>query len=1683
VRTFVEIGLLNASMAAVLALAALAARRWSRRPALAHALWVLVLLKLLTPPMVPVPILAPEEEPATAVVLPAPPPRLVARATSVTPVMRPGVAGKFTLSKALAQAAETGVLPPPPQTVQEPVTDPADSENIFVFVEDAETPEDVPAVEPVRAPGFSVPTWGFNAAGLFWLAGCAVWFSVTGRRIVRFHRLLRYAEPAPASLQIRAALLARRLGLSRCPVIWLVPGALPPLLWAVGGRARLFFPRTLLQQLGEASRDTLLVHELAHLCRRDHWVRGIEWLALGLYWWNPLVWYGCRALHAVEEECCDAWVVSELPGAAPAYAGALLETVDFLAGARAVLPPAASGFGRMYSLKRRLTMIMHGTTPRGLPLAGRLALLVLAVVLLPMVPARARPEPRSAEEAATTQQDEQNIAKTKDEEPKTIEARSRTLLGGGGEVWSVAISPDGKFLAVGSGGVGSQPGDLHIWDLAKNEEILAVREEKPIRRVAFSPDGKTLATASFDQTVKLRDPRTGSVRLVLRGHTAGVNCVVFTPDGKTVITAGLDNTVRLWDAATGAKRRTLEGHTDWVLSVAVSSDGKRLISGSKDNTAKLWDVATGKELKTLKGHTNWVEGVGIAPDGKTVATASPDMTVKLWDAETGAELRTLTGHTGAVNAAEFSPDGKTLATASHDTTVKLWEVASGDNLAVLEGHTGIIFGLAFSPDGNTLASGSWDKTIKVWDVEARKENATLQARIHRTESLFPLLSIACSPDGKLLALCGEEKSIKLLDAASGSVIRSLEGHTDVVAKVAFSPDGRTLASAGFDHTIKLWDVDTGKERATLRGHTNWVFSVAFSPDGRTLASGSYDKTVRLWDVADAKSLALLKGHRGGVRGVAFSPNGQTLATAGSDRTVKLWDVTTREVLTAFKGHEGAVRCVAFSPDGKTLASGGEDNTVRLWETGARTPLPDGRNSEGKQITSFQMGDMVLAVAFSPRGNMLACAGQDQSIRILDPASAGQRTDLRGHNDAVTCLMFAPDGQSLFSGSADKTVKSWPAARPPIRPNAVAHDHGNQTWVALFAPNGKGLITAGADGTVRVRPVKQVRKDVFLQAPTGNVFGLAFSPDGKILAVGSGDHSIRLFERASGKLLSTLRGHTNWVWGFAFSPDGKKLASAAGGWETRQEPGEVKVWDVATGRELVSCQGHTGAAFGVAWSADGKTLASASWDQTVRLWDAATGKERLRLEGHTKAVRSLAFSPDGKLLASGGFDGTIRLWDADTSKELSVMRTPEAAINAVAFSPDGKTLAVGYNPYSGPDENPLGGSDDKPGGVQLWDVAAGKAKHRLEGLRAKVLALAFSGDGKMLVTGGGTMPSAREKYGEVKVWEVASAKLLDDLPRSRYWVEAVAFSADGRTVAASGGTFGLPSDVNLWDLQSWRNRSGLTLRGHKGTVACAALAPERTGGANSPLLATGGYDKTIRLWDLALGKEVAVLSGHTDVVRCLAFSPDGKTLASASTDKTVRLWDVAAGKEKKVVARFEVGAAGVAFSPDGKLLALCASHDSNASLPGGIMLWDLAADAERTPFAGSKVSALSVAFSPDGKLLASASPSANSVNVWDVASGKRVATVQDSTSVRHLAFSPDGKLLATGHGNGGRRGAGSMQLWDTTTWKEVGFGQAQRSVIVSVAFSPDGRMLATASMDGTAVLWDLSAPRAVAQKDK
>ncbi len=358
-----SIAVSNAVAATVLALAAVAVGAVYRRPAVVHGLWLLVLLKLVTPPLLRIPIAWPVvAEPET--------PNLTAVREELPAVEEPATILAAEPADE-GEARRAGLR-------QRPESDSPERDSL----NDA-----LGALTQPRSPAPSEPLLWPQMLQILWGVGSLAWFLLALERLQRFRRLLRFARPAPAALQERGRRLAQSLALPRCPRIRLLPGRIAPMLWAVGGAPRLLVPADLLDVLSDEQLDTLLMHELAHLRRRDHWVRVLEFVVMGLYWWHPVVWYARRELREAEEQCCDAWVVSTLAGAGRTYASALLDTLDFLSTAQAAVPPLASGLSHVADLKRRLTMIMRGTTPRSLSWPGCLAVITAGLTFLPMLPA------------------------------------------------------------------------------------------------------------------------------------------------------------------------------------------------------------------------------------------------------------------------------------------------------------------------------------------------------------------------------------------------------------------------------------------------------------------------------------------------------------------------------------------------------------------------------------------------------------------------------------------------------------------------------------------------------------------------------------------------------------------------------------------------------------------------------------------------------------------------------------------------------------------------------------------------------------------------------------------------------------------------------------------------------------------------------------------------------------------------------------------------------------------------------------------------------------------------------------------------------------------------------------------------------------------------------------------------
>ena len=599
-----------------------------------------------------------------------------------------------------------------------------------------------------------------------------------------------------------------------------------------------------------------------------------------------------------------------------------------------------------------------------------------------------------------------------------------------------------------------------------------------LTRVAFSPDGRTLATASVDTTVRLwevSNPHQPHPLGTLTGHTSDVWSVAFSPDGRTLATGSVDGISRLWDISDPYHPHplgTLTGHTNAVRAVAFSPDGHTLATASDDTTARLWDISNPHQphpLSTLTGHTNVIWSVAFSPDGHTLATGSVDGTARLWDV---SDLRqphpvsTLTGHTNAVRAVAFSPDGHTLATGGDDTTVRLWDISDLRQphlLGMLTGPTADVYSVAFSPDGHTLATGGRDTTVRLWDISDLRQPHPLSTLTGHTSMIW---SVAFSPDGHTLATASADNTARLWDLPGPIMV----GPTGTVRALAFSPDGHTLATASDDHTARLWDVHDPYHPhllGTLTGHTNAVAAVAFSPDGHTLATGSYDHTARLWDVHNPSQphpLGTLTGHTNTVRTVYFSPDGHTLATAGDDDTARLWDISNprQPQLSTLPIPAGA--SLAISPDGHTLATGGTDHITRLWD------IHDPYHPHLLGTLTGHTND-VYSVAFSPDGQTLATGSTDTTARLWDirnPRQPHPLSTLTGHTNAIWSVAFSPDGHTLATGSTDTTARLWDI-RDPSQPHPLGTltGHTNAVRAVAFSPDGHTLATASDDTTARL----------------------------------------------------------------------------------------------------------------------------------------------------------------------------------------------------------------------------------------------------------------------------------------------------------------------------------------------------------------------------------------------------------------------------------------------------------------------------------------------------------------------------------------------------------------------------------------------------------------------------------------
>ncbi len=664
-----------------------------------------------------------------------------------------------------------------------------------------------------------------------------------------------------------------------------------------------------------------------------------------------------------------------------------------------------------------------------------------------------------------------------------------------------------------------------------------IRQESTVTAVAFSSDGRSLATASADGVARIWDAETGQALSSPLRHFGGINLVHFSPDGRRLYTTSSDKAARIWDARTGEQIGSSMAHEDGVklselsedgtalitltadflrvwdvlagrlrfpplahgigrghgLSMAVSADGRRTVVGGSDGQVKVCDLGEGRWVltKTLPAALARITDIEINRDASLMAASTYNKQAVILGVTSG-QIRATVQHKDVIEYCAFSPDGQRLATASRDGTAAVWDTQSGAALgAPLRHFTNVKF-VRFSPEGRRLLTTCWDNTAWIWDLTTGK---TLTEPIRHDNRI---VTADFSPDGQRVATGSIDHTAMIWDIQSGEQIPlSFRNHGD--SGVAFNPSGSRLLTWSTDGTARVWNPQTGEPVTPILRHANWIVNGRFSPDGARVVTASHDRSAVVWDAATGQRVASLRGHSNVVEFAEFSPDGQSVITGSRDATAALWNLATGTIEVRFVGHRGRLWSARFSPDGQQVVTASDDGTMRIWN--ARTGQPVGNP------LAHRAG--VYAANFSPDGERIVTASTDMTARIVDARTGIPLSRPLKHTSGLRSAEFSPDGSRVLTASGDNSARIWDSRTGKLLGEPILHL--GEVWMAVFGRDGKLVATASLDGSTRVwdgwtgQPLTEPLRQ------TGRFSRTALSPNGRWIASGQGNGDAFLWE--------------------------------------------------------------------------------------------------------------------------------------------------------------------------------------------------------------------------------------------------------------------------------------------------------------------------------------------------------------------------------------------------------------------------------------------------------------------------------------------------------------------------------------------------------------------------------------------
>jgi len=885
------------------------------------------------------------------------------------------------------------------------------------------------------------------------------------------------------------------------------------------------------------------------------------------------------------------------------------------------------------------------------------------------------------------------------------------------EIKSIAFSPNKKWLAV------VDRNCVHIWDLRNNSLLYTLMVNAST--VTYSPNSKRLTIGTVDGKIQIYTASKGNLlrKIYVRKHERSYSyyeskilSIAYSPNGKLLASTTLDSSVIIWDSNSGKLLQTLKGHQSEVNTLAWSPNSNWVASGSKNGNIKLWEVSTGQLVHTMKSKDGQLRTINYSPDGKILSSASSNGSIILWDLSGFESLSKFKGHKSEINSMAFSSDGKILATCGSDFDIKLWDMEKKQLIRTLQGHSGDVNDIVFTPNGRMLASASDDKSIKLWNISSGEillnfytfdygkdwiiftpdcyyvasENIDDYVHFCLDDKLYFLNEHRINynkPNVIEKILYDKIDSIQDEEIAETPELYIQNGHS--VNALAFSPDSKWIVSGG--DGIRLWDVVSGQLINNISEEES-ISDVSFSSDRKWIVSAG--RYLKIYNIQNYQKRPSSTSHSANY--LDYSNDGKLLLIASGNK-LELFDVFNDGIIQELEGHNSMISAVNFSPDNKFAASASYDSTIKLWNV-----------FDGKLIHTLSAKNRVYSISWSSDSKYLASGDEKGQIKIWDVDTGKLHNKISSHNRSLYSIAYSPNGRKLVSMDG-KVIKIWESKNGKLLDSLECEGAYGKT--VTFSPDGRWLASAGGEG-IRIWDATTSQLQHCISKHSHEIRSVEYSPNGKWLASEIGDlwrPNIKLFDISNNKLIHSL-SNIREVHSITFSSDSKQLATG--------HDREIKIWKTEEGKLIRIITGHEDEVLAVAFSPDNKYLASAGKDSTIKLWDLSANFLARILKGHSKKVYDLVFSPDSRLLASSSTDNTIKLWEVTTGQITNTFKGESSYEPSLDFSPDGKSLA--RNSYDN---------------VSIWNTATGQLRQNLKSsIRNRIYSLAYSHDGKRLASG-------------------------------------------------------------------------------------------------------------------------------------------------------------------------------------------------------------------------------------------------------------------------------------------------------------------------------------------------------------